>query len=176
MKSFDLDSAIRKIPDFPHKGILFYDITGILTNPEAFAWCIDRMCEIYADRNIDSIACIEARGFVFAAPFAYRMGIPLVLVRKAGKLPGRIMKKEYSLEYGRATIEIQASDILPGQKVLVLDDLIATGGTLKAAVELIEEAGASVADIFGVIGLPFLNYHDVLKGYSITVLQEYYNE
>lgn len=176
MKSFDLDSAIRKIPDFPHKGILFYDITGILTNPEAFAWCIDRMCEIYAGRQIDSIACIEARGFVFAAPFAYRMRIPLVLVRKAGKLPGRTMKREYSLEYGSASIEIQASDVLPGQKVLILDDLIATGGTIKAAAELIEEAGAEVADIFGVISLPFLNYREVLKDYSITVLQEYHTE
>ncbi len=176
MRPFDLDSAIRKIPDFPHKGILFYDITGILTNPEAFTWCIDRMCEIYSGQKIDSIACIEARGFVFAAPFAYKMGIPLVLVRKAGKLPGRTHRKEYALEYGTAVIEIHDDDIKEGQNILILDDLIATGGTIKATAELIEGAGAHVAGVFGVIGLPFLKYQKVLEKYTITVLQEYDSE
>ncbi|MDR2104004.1 MAG: adenine phosphoribosyltransferase, partial [Treponema sp.] len=129
----NLDDYVRKIPDFPKKGVLFYDITGILTHPRAFSYCIDAMVEIYQDKRIDAAAAIEARGFLFAAPYAERAGVPLILIRKKGKLPGKTLAKKYQLEYAEAEIEIHAEDVSPGQRVLLTDDLIATGGTLKAA-------------------------------------------
>lgn len=176
MKQFDLDNAIRKVHDFPRQGILFYDITSILTTPEAFQYCIDEMVEMYKESNIDSVACVEARGFVFAAPFAYKLGIPLILVRKRGKLPGKIRERKYNLEYGQDFVTIQETDIKEGSSILLIDDLIATGGTIKAAAELIEEMGASVAGIFGIIGLPFLDYEKVLEGYQIETLITYDSE
>lgn len=176
-KDFEvLDKVIGRVPDFPKKGVLFYDITGILRHPEAFRYCIDRMVEIYRDKKIDAVAGIESRGFVFAAPFAQQMGIPLVLIRKKGKLPGKTYSCEYSLEYGTAEIEVHTADISRGETVLLVDDLIATGGTLKAAVDLIGQGGAHVADVFGVIGLPFLNYEKHLEGITVTTLIDYYSE
>ncbi len=174
--AFNLDDAIRKVPDFPKKGILFYDITSILTNPEAFSYCIDRMVELYRDEKIDAVAAAEARGFLFAAPFCERLGIPLILIRKKGKLPGKTLTKTYALEYGEDSIQIHADDITAGGRILLVDDLIATGGTLKAASELLTEAGAEVIGAFGVVGLPFLNYADVLEGMRIETLVNYYAE
>ena len=101
MENYNLDTAVRKIHDFPRAGILFYDITSILTDPVAFRYCIDQMCEIYKDKEVDAIACVEARGFVFAAPFAYKLGIPLILVRKKAKLPRKTRERKYNLEYGK---------------------------------------------------------------------------
>ena len=176
MKTYDLDKAIRKIPDFPKKGILFYDITSILTTPEAFQHCIDQMCELYKDVTVDAVACVEARGFVFAAPFAYRMGIPLILVRKKGKLPGKTREKHFDLEYGQDIVAIHESDVNKGDRVLIVDDLIATGGTVKAAGELIEEMGGSIAGVFGVIGLPFLDYEVLLSQYEVQTLINYDSE
>lgn len=176
MEHFNLDEAIGKVPGFPHEGVLFYDITTILKNPKAFEYCIDRMCELYKEKNYDAVSTIEARGFLFAAPFALRMGIPLVLVRKKGKLPKPTKKRDFSLEYGTDTIEVQIDDIQPGKRYLMVDELIATGGTMKAAIELIEECGGIVNDIFSVIGLPFLQYEKLLSGYTITTLQDYYSE
>ncbi len=173
---FDLDKAIRKVQDFPKPGILFYDITGILTNPEAFSYCIDRMVELYADKQLTSVACIEARGFLFAAPFAKKMGLPMVLVRKKGKLPGETFEKKFSLEYGEDIIQIHKADVHEGDRILIVDDLIATGGTVKAASELFREAGAIVEDIFCVIGLPFLPYKEELKDFTVTTLIEYDSE
>ncbi len=176
MDSFDLDSVIRKIPGFPKEGVLFYDITGITANPPAYRWVIDTMVEMYKDKHLTSVGCIEARGFIFAAPFAYKMGIPLVLVRKKGKHPGKTREKSYALEYGTDTIAIQEVDVHSGDRILLVDDLIATGGTLRAATELVEDFGAHVAGIFGVIGLPFLKYGTVLEGYDVQVLQTYDGE
>lgn len=176
MQPYDLDKVIRKIPGFPHEGILFYDITGITAVPEAYAWCIDKMVELYKDKNLTSVACIEARGFIFAAPFAYKMGIPLVLVRKKGKHPGKTREKSYALEYGTDTIAVQEIDVKAGERILLVDDLIATGGTLRAAADLLEECGVTVAGVFGVIGLPFLDYEKVLAPYEINVLQTYAGE
>ncbi len=175
-KNFNLDAAIRKVPDFPKKGILFYDITSILADPVAFRYCLDRMMELYADKAIDAVAAIESRGFVFAAPFADRLGIPLILIRKKGKLPGKTIAKKYQLEYGEAEIEVHGDDVPKGKRVLVVDDLIATGGTLKAATDLIVVAGAQVAGLFGVVGLPFLNYRAMLGNIPITTLIEYDSE
>jgi adenine phosphoribosyltransferase len=176
MPSLDLDAYIRKVPDFPKKGILFYDITSILGQPEAFRYCIDAMVERYRGRGIDAVAAIEARGFLFAAPFAERLGVPLVLIRKKGKLPGRTLSKKYQLEYGMAEVEVHAADIKPGTQVLLTDDLVATGGTLRAARELIVECGASVPEIFGVIGLPFLRYEAALAPTPVHTLIQYHGE
>jgi adenine phosphoribosyltransferase len=170
---FNLDDYIRKVPDFPKPGVLFYDITSILAEPRAFSFCIDCMVEIYRNRQVDAIAAIEARGFLFAAPFAVRMQIPLVLIRKKGKLPGKKLSKKYQLEYAEAEIEIHPGDVPTGKRVLLLDDLIATGGTLRAARELIIASGAEVSDIFGVVGLPFLNYKAALGDIPIHTLIEY---
>jgi adenine phosphoribosyltransferase len=175
-EKLSLDAYIRKVPDFPKSGVLFYDITSILTQPEAFRHCIDSMAEIYRDKQIDAIAAIEARGFLFAAPFAVRMGIPLILIRKKGKLPGRKLTKAYDLEYAQAEIEIHPDDVPQGKNVLLLDDLIATGGTLRAARELITASGGKVTNIFGVVGLPFLNFRKALGGIDIQTLIEYESE
>jgi adenine phosphoribosyltransferase len=176
MNPFNLDDFIRKIPDFPKKGVLFYDITSILSAPVAFRYCIDRMVELYQDKKIDAVAAIEARGFLFAAPYAFRTGIPLILIRKKGKLPGETMIKKYSLEYAEAEIEIHPHDVPRGGRVLLTDDLIATGGTLAAAKELITACGAEIPEIFGVVGLPFLNYEKTLVPTPVETLINYYTE
>jgi adenine phosphoribosyltransferase len=173
---FDLDACIRRVPDFPKEGVLFYDITSILTNPPAFRYCVDAMVEHYQGKGIDAIAAIEARGFLFAAPFAVRMGVPLILIRKKGKLPGKTLVKSYSLEYAQAAIELHREDVPPGARILLTDDLIATGGTLRAARELLTEAGAVVTGIFGVVGLPSLNFRAVLGDIPIHTLIEYDSE
>jgi adenine phosphoribosyltransferase len=176
MREYDLDAAIRKVPDFPKKGILFYDITGILQTPEAFSYCIDEMQEIYSGKGVDAVAAVEARGFLFAAPIAQRLGVPLILLRKSGKLPGEIREKRFTLEYGEDVLQVHVSDVQQGANVLLVDDLIATGGTLKAAAELLSECGGRVEDIFCVIGLPFLEYDRMLSGYRVTTLVNYEGE
>ena len=176
VKDYDLDKYIRKIPDFPKKGILFYDITSILAQPEAFQYCVECMIDIYGGKGIDAVAAIEARGFLFAAPFAVRMGIPLILIRKSGKLPGITLKKKYDLEYAQAEIEVHREDVPEGKRILLVDDLIATGGTLNAARALLEAGGAQVPGIFGVVGLPFLNYGKTLEPTPVTTLINYHSE
>jgi adenine phosphoribosyltransferase len=173
---FNLDDYIRKIPDFPKKGVLFYDITSILTSPAAFRFVIDSMLKFYGNKKIDAVAAIEARGFLFAAPFAVQAGIPLILIRKKGKLPGKTLAKKYSLEYAEAEIEIHPDDVPQGGKVLLFDDLVATGGTLNAARELITSCGAGVPEIFGVVGLPFLNYEKALAPTPVKTLIRYDSE
>jgi len=176
MASLNLDDYIRKVPDFPKKGILFYDITSVLTVPQAFKYCIDKMAEIYSEKKIDAVAAIEARGFLFAAPFAYRMSIPIIPIRKKGKLPGVTLSKKYDLEYAQAEIEVHSADVPKGKRVLLTDDLIATGGTLNAARSLLIEGGAEVPEIFGIVGLPFLNYQKVLDPTPVTTLIDYHAE
>jgi len=173
---YNLDAAIRKIEGFPKEGILFYDITSILSNPKAFAYCISEMENLYKNKDISSIVAVEARGFLFAAPLAEKLGLPLVLARKRGKLPGEIRERSFLLEYGEDVIQIQKNDIRSGDRILLIDDLVATGGTLKAAAELIEDSGAVVEEIFCVIGLPFLNNFEPLKNYKLTTLQNYHSE
>ena len=175
-KEFDLDKYIRKVPDFPKKGILFYDITSILACPEAFQYCVESMVDIYADKKIDAVAAIEARGFLFAAPYAARMGIPLIPIRKKGKLPGITLSKKYDLEYAQAEIEVHREDVPSGKRILLVDDLIATGGTLNAARALLNAGGAEVPDIFGVVGLPFLGYEKALTPTPVTILIDYDSE
>ncbi|MDR0320046.1 MAG: adenine phosphoribosyltransferase [Treponema sp.] len=173
MLMLNLDDYIRKVPDFPKKGILFYDITSILASPIAFKYCIEKMAEIYKDKNIDAVAAIEARGFLFAAAFAFHVDIPLIPIRKKGKLPGVCLSKKYDLEYAQAEIEVHLADVPKGKRILLTDDLIATGGTLNAARSLLIEGGAEVPDIFGVVGLPFLNYKKILDPTPVTTLIDY---
>ena len=168
-----LDQAIRRVPDFPTPGILFYDITGVLVKPEAFKYCLDEMAKLYEKADIDAVAGVESRGFVFAAPLAERLGVPLILIRKKGKLPGNTYGCKYALEYGTAEIEVHKADIKAGEKILVIDDLIATGGTLKVARNVIEQGGATVAEFFGIVGLPELNYKKVLEPTPVTTLIDF---
>ena len=168
-----IDQAIRKVPDFPKPGVLFYDITGILVNPKAFSYCIDRMEELYAGEKVDAIAAIESRGFIFAAPYAVRRGLPLILLRKKGKLPGETYRIGFTLEYGEDVLEMHRSDVHPGQRLLLVDDLIATGGTLNAAAQLLALGGAKIIGIFGVVGLPFLHYEKALSAFTVNTLVQY---
>ncbi len=172
----DLDQAIRKVPDFPKPGILFYDITSLFTNPEAFKFTMEKMDELYKDTPIDGIIAIESRGFLVGAPFALNRSIPVVLARKKGKLPGETLEKSYSLEYGEATLEIHTADLTIGKNWLIVDDLIATGGTLEAVASMVETQGAKIAGIFSIIGLPFLNYDKKIGKYSPKTLIDYHGE
>lgn len=171
-----IENAIRKVADFPKPGVLFYDITGILVNPKAFRYCIDCMDKEYGSVELDAVAAIESRGFIFAAPFAVHRGLPLVLLRKKGKLPGETYGIDFTLEYGQDVLEVHRSDVGKGQKILLVDDLIATGGTLKAAAQLLALGGAKVIGIFGVVGLPFLHYERALAGYAVKTLVKYTSE
>lgn len=175
-KDFLLDEAIRKVPDFPKPGILYYDITSILTNPDAMAYCVSALEKRCRALKADAVAAIESRGFIFASPVALALGLPLILVRKKGKLPGATVSKSYSLEYGKAEIEIHVDDIPRGKRVAVIDDLIATGGTVKAACDLFSENGAIPVGVLGVIGLPFLNYQEALGSLPAEALIEYFGE
>ncbi len=154
-------AAIRAIPDFPKPGILFRDITPVMEDPEAFAAAMAGLSGLVADAGWDKIAAIEARGFLFGAPLAREAGKPLVLVRKAGKLPGETRSVSYDLEYGQAAIEVPSGSLRTGDRVLIIDDLLATGGTAGAAAELVTAAGAEVA------GFGFLVELDDLGGRSV---------
>lgn len=172
----DLDKVIRKVPDFPKPGILFYDITSLFTHPEAFRFTINEMMRTYENKSIDGIIAVESRGFLFGACFAEKAGIPLILARKKGKLPGKTIQQDYDLEYGSATLEIHAEDLIPGKQWLIIDDLIATGGTIEAVASMVENNSAYVAGIFGVIGLPFLNYKEKIGKYNPVTLIDYHGE
>lgn len=169
----DLQDYVITIPDFPEKGILFRDITGILNDSEGFKLAIDSMAEILKNIEFDIIAGTESRGFIFGTPLSYLLNKPFVPVRKKGKLPREVISKEYSLEYGTATIEIHRDAIKPGQKVVLIDDLIATGGTIKAAAELIEELGGHVIKMIFVIELIDLKGRELLNNYDIDSLIKY---
>jgi len=168
----DIASYIRDVPDFPIKGILFKDITTLTKHSEAFKYSIDQLTERYRDKDIDLVAAIEARGFVFGAPLAYNLGAGLIIVRKEEKLPAETVKAEYSLEYGTNVLEMHQDAIEPGQRVLVVDDLLATGGSAAATVELVEKLGGEVVGLAFVIELTFLHGRDKLKGYEIFSLLE----
>lgn len=168
-----LDNAIRRVNDFPKPGILFYDITSLLTCPKAFGAVIEEMYLLYKDAGFDAVAAIESRGFIFGAPLAERLGIPLVLIRKKGKLPGEVYSQSYALEYGTAELEVHKADVKKGDSFIIVDDLIATGGTVDATRKLLEKAGAKASEVFGVIGLPQLNYQKVLSPMKITTLINY---
>jgi adenine phosphoribosyltransferase len=163
----DLASTIRDVPDFPQKGILFKDITTLLKNPAALQETIERMLAYCRDKEIDIVVGIESRGFIFGVTLAYELGCGFVPVRKPGKLPAEIISESYVLEYGTNTLEIHADAIQAGQKVLIIDDLLATGGTAQATCKLVERLGGEVAGLVFAIELNFLNGRAVLEGREI---------
>lgn len=169
----DLKSKIRTVEDFPKEGISFKDITTLLQDPEAFEYAINELVKIAEKHDYDVIIGPEARGFIFSAPMSYKAKKPLVLVRKPGKLPFDTVQHEYALEYGTDTLEIHKDAIKPGDKVLIVDDLLATGGTTKATAELVEKLGAEVASIVFLIELTFLNGRETLSNYPVETLIEY---
>jgi adenine phosphoribosyltransferase len=160
---------VRDVPDYPKAGVVFKDITPLLADGPAFSAVVAALAERYAGR-VDAVVGIEARGFVFAAPLAIALGVGFVPVRKAGKLPGDILGAAYDLEYGSAQIEVQADAFRPGQRVVVLDDVLATGGTAASACELVERAGALVTEFAVVLELSFLAGRDRLTGRSVHSL------
>jgi adenine phosphoribosyltransferase len=162
-----LASLIRDVPDFPIEGILFKDITTLIRNADAFREAIDWMFEQYADSDVDCVVAIESRGYIFGAPLAYQLGAGFVPIRKPGKLPAKIISESYSLEYGTNTLEIHEDAIDPEQRVLVIDDLLATGGSARAAINLVERLGGRV---IGVAFLDFLHGRDQLEGHDVLSL------
>lgn len=172
----DLDKVIRKVPNFPKPGVLFYDITSIFVNPTAFRYVVKQMLDSYDKAGVDGVIAIESRGFLIGSCFAERRGVPLVMARKKGKLPGETYQQSYALEYGEATLEIHKADLTPGKRWLVIDDLIATGGTLEAVAQMVERSGGTVAGIFGIIGLPFLGYARKVGKYNPKTLIDYHGE
>jgi adenine phosphoribosyltransferase len=153
----DLKDHIRSIPDFPKPGILFYDISTLLAHPEAWRATVERLAEAVRPQQPDLLVGIESRGFLVAAPLAYALGSGFAMVRKRGKLPGKTVSFTYDLEYGSDTIEIQEDAVAPGQRVIVVDDLIATGGTTEAAINLVTQQGGTVVGAACIIELSFLN-------------------
>ena len=164
---------IRNIPDFPIPGVQFKDITPLLADAAAFRTVIDQFAERYAAANVDIVVGIEARGYIFAAPLAYRLGAGLVPVRKPGKLPAETIHVEYSLEYGTNTLEMHRDAFSRGARVLLVDDLLATGGTIRAAADLVEQLGGKVVEFAFVIELTFLSGRERLANYPVFSLVQY---
>ena len=164
---------IVSIPDFPQPGIIFRDVTGILQDADGLKLGIDEMMNLIKDLDFDVIAGLEARGFIMGMPIAYLLGKPFAPIRKAGKLPRETIAQSYDLEYGKATIEIHRDAVKPGQRVILVDDLIATGGTLKAAASLVEKLGGKVVCILSLIELAGLEGRKVLEGYDLRTVVTY---
>jgi adenine phosphoribosyltransferase len=169
----DLRAKIREVPDFPKPGILFYDITTLLRDADAFREVIDRMVEAVKGQRIDLVVGMESRGFIFAAPLADRLGAGFVPVRKLGKLPAETIEVEYDLEYGTATLEIHRDAISPGQRVLVVDDLLATGGTVLGTIELVRRLGGEIAGLSFMVELTALGGRAKLGEFTIHTLLAY---
>lgn len=169
----NLAKTIRDIPDFPKKGILFKDITTLLNNKKAFKKTINDLAKIFKGKQIDYIVAPESRGFIFGAALSYKLGCGFVPVRKPGKLPSKTYTQEYSLEYGKDSLEIHSDAFPRNSRVLIVDDLLATGGTTTAIVNLVKKLEGNIVAIAFVIELTFLNGKDNLKGYSITSLIKY---
>ncbi|MBC6441687.1 MAG: adenine phosphoribosyltransferase [Rhodobacteraceae bacterium] len=165
----DLADYLRTIPDFPHKGIMFRDVTTLFGAPDGFRMAVDQMASLYGNADADKIAGLEARGFIIGGAVADRLGLGFVPVRKAGKLPGTTISEEYRLEYGTAAMELHDDAITAGEKVVLIDDLIATGGTAAAGIRLIERLGGQVARAGFIIDLPELGGADVVRGLGVPV-------
>lgn len=169
----NLKKLIREIPDFPKPGILFYDITTLLKHPHGFRTTIDRLTEMVGEERVDTVVGMEARGFIFAPALAYRLGAGFVPVRKPKKLPFETERVEYELEYGTDSLEVHKDAIGAGHRVLIADDLLATGGTAKAVVDLVERLGGEVVALAFVVELTFLNGREKLAPHKVVSLLEY---
>ena len=173
MNADQLKRLIREVPDFPKKGILFYDITTLLKDKTGFATLIDKLAEHYIAQDVDLVLGMEARGFIFAPALAYRLNAGFVPVRKPGKLPAATVKYDYALEYGTNSLEIHKDAIQKGQRVLIVDDLLATGGTAEATAKLAASLGAKIAGLGFVVELEFLKGREKLRGYEVMSLLRY---
>ena len=173
MSAETLRAKIREIPDFPKPGILFYDITTLLKDAAAYREAIDLMVSPYHDQRIDLVVGMESRGFIFSAPMAYQLKAGLVPVRKLGKLPAETVSVEYALEYGTNTLEVHKDAIQPGQRVLIVDDLLATGGTVSGTIELVERLAGQVVGLAFLVELDFLKGRERLRGQSIHSVIRY---
>lgn len=169
----ELEKFIRDVPDFPEKGIIFKDITTLLKEPEALKYVIDAMVKRYADKKIDKVVGIESRGFIFGAAVAYHLGCGFVPARKPGKLPAETIREDYTLEYGTNSLEMHTDAIKPGERVAIIDDLLATGGTAVAVAKLVERLKGTVVGIEFLIELDFLNGRDKLKDYDVNSYLHY---
>ena len=168
-----IDKYIKSIPDFPEKGIMFRDITTVTQDPDGFKLAVDSMQDLIKDLDYDVMVGVEARGFIFGAPIAYNMGKSCALVRKKGKLPRTTISQEYDLEHGSAEVEMHTDALKPGQKVVIVDDLIATGGSSKATIELVERLGAEVVSCLFLVELKGLNGRALLDGYRVDSVIAY---
>jgi adenine phosphoribosyltransferase len=173
MSAESLRAKIREIPDFPKPGILFYDITTLLKDPDAYREAIDLMVAPYKGERIDLVVGMESRGFIFSAPMAYTLGAGFVPVRKLGKLPAETLSVEYALEYGSNTLEIHRDAIAPGQRVLVVDDLLATGGTVAGTIDLVERLEGQIVGLAFLVELDFLDGRARLDGRRVTSVIRY---
>jgi len=169
----DLKKAIREVPDFPKEGILFYDITTLLADPGAFRKVVDHLAERYKDKKPDRIVAIDARGFIFGGALAYVLGTGFTPVRKKGKLPGETVKASYELEYGVDEVEMHRDQVCKGERVVVIDDLLATGGTAKAVADLVGQCGGEVIEYAFLIELDFLKGRDKLEGLPVYSVLHY---
>jgi adenine phosphoribosyltransferase len=169
----DLKRFIRDVPDYPKKGILFRDLTPLLASPEAMRAAVDGLALRLAERGADAVCCIDARGFLFGAPVAVKLGLPLIPLRKAGKLPPETIGADYALEYGTARIEVRSGALKRGQRAAIVDDLLATGGTAAAAAKVVEDLGASVVTLAFVVELTALKGRDALRGRDVHALVRY---
>lgn len=163
-----IEEYVRSIPDFPEPGIIFRDVTSVIQDADGLQLAIDSMQDCLKGVDFDVITGLESRGFIFGMPIAYNLHKPFVLVRKAGKLPCETISRTYDLEYGSATIEMHKDSIKPGQKVVIVDDLIATGGSVEAAIKLVEELGGIVVKVVFLMELPGLKGRERLKGYDVA--------
>lgn len=168
-----MEDYVRSIPDFPEKGIIFRDVTSVLQDADGLQLAVNKMQKLVEQVDCDVIAGTESRGFIFGMPIAYNLHKPFVLIRKKGKLPCETVEKEYDLEYGTATIEVHKDAIKPGQKVVLIDDLIATGGTIKAAAQLIEQLGGEVVKIVFLMELAGLKGREKLQKYDVSSVITY---
>jgi len=169
----DLRAKIREVPDFPKPGILFYDITTMLKDADAFREAIQLLTDPYQDQRVDIVVGMESRGFIFSAPMAYQLHAGLVPVRKLGKLPAETVSVEYALEYGTNTLEVHKDAIAPGQRVLIVDDLLATGGTVHGTIELVQRLEGEVVGLAFLVELLFLKGRERLKGHDIHSVIQY---
>jgi len=169
----DLKKYIRNIPDFPKKGILFRDITTLLSNKDRFGQVVDTLYERYKDKNIDAVVAVDSRGFIFGGALAYKLGAGMTLVRKKGKLPHKTLSATYSLEYGEDTLEIHEDAFKPGARVLLIDDLLATGGTMAAVVDLVKKLKGEIVDVTFIIELSDLNGRAKLKDTPVYSMVKY---
>lgn len=170
MNLAELKSHVRTVPDWPKKGVRFRDVTPLFQTPECFRFIVDSFSQHYESLGVDGIAGVDARGFVFGGAVANQLGLPFILVRKKGKLPFQTVSESYSLEYGKATIEIHVDSAHRGDRIAIVDDLIATGGTLLGASKLFQRIGAEVLEVSAVIDLPELNGSSLLRANGLKVM------